>query len=226
VYVDTASRLGCRRAFTKVELLVMIAIVAIAAVLVLPAFVKVSNKSVRIGCLDNLKQVGVSFLLWSADNGGHYPMYYSTNIFGATLLPNAANAFCYFQVMSNELNTPKVVVCPSDKRVWATNFWPDFNNQNISYFVGLDADETRPQMLLAGDRNLTNGLPPVNGVLAATTNQLVGWTKEMHSGQGCILLTDNSVQEMASSAVRKLSSTAMQDVIARTGMVTNRLILP
>ena len=63
--------------------------------------------------------------------------------------------------MSNELNSPKVLACPSDGKSKATSFYPPgsvsgaFNQKDhLSYFAGLDAQETRPQTILSGDRNL------------------------------------------------------------------------
>ena len=59
----------------------------------------------------------------------------------------------HFQVMSNELNTPVILVCPSDVRGFARDF-SSLRNANISYFVNLDAGEATPAMPLCGDRNL------------------------------------------------------------------------
>ncbi len=65
-----------------------------------------------------------------------------------------------FDVMSNELSTPKVVICPADDRTAKTNFGADFTNvvtggnYSVSYFAGRDADETMPKMFLTGDRNI------------------------------------------------------------------------
>ena len=51
-----------------------------------------------------------------------------------------ADTFRHFQVMSNELSTPKILVCPADTRVAAANF-VRLKNQNVSYFVGLEASD-------------------------------------------------------------------------------------
>jgi len=74
--------------------------------------------------------------------------------------------------MSNELTTPKILVCPADKeKVPATSFGAGFSDTNSSYFVSLDASETYPQTFLTGDRNLAvAGKAAQPGTLVLTTN--------------------------------------------------------
>ncbi|MDB6020760.1 MAG: hypothetical protein JWQ04_617 [Pedosphaera sp.] len=159
-------------ALTLLELVVIIAVIAIAAGLFLPATTHSCCKAVRIKCVSNLKQVGLAFRIWSGDNGDHFPMTY-TNSAGVPLYADP-KAFLYFQVMSNELSNPQVLICPDDEhRRAATNFTTDFDSTHISYFVGLDSDETRPQSFLAGDSHIMNGAKPINGLLEVTANQPV-----------------------------------------------------
>ena len=89
------------------------------------------------------------------------------------------------------------------------------SNSNLSYFIGLDAQDTNPQMFLIGDRNLTNGPLPPNRILTLNTNFPVGWTRELHRYRGNIGLADGSVQQFSGSAL----STACQSS-------TNRLAFP
>jgi prepilin-type N-terminal cleavage/methylation domain-containing protein/prepilin-type processing-associated H-X9-DG protein len=59
-----------RRAFTLLELLVVIAIIAILAALMLSALSSAKAKGQSTGCLNNVRQLGISYQIYADDNHG------------------------------------------------------------------------------------------------------------------------------------------------------------
>src|SRR5712664_2579674 len=156
------------RAFALFEALVVLAVVAaLAATAILPRMAH-HGCSGRIKCVNNLKQVGLAFRVWALDNNDKYPMQVSITNGGTMELIGITGVSSHFLVMSNELSTPKILFCPqeTDKNrqpattfagtvpVGSVNQVPFTNDNNITYFVGLDGIGTSPQMVLTGDRNL------------------------------------------------------------------------
>jgi prepilin-type N-terminal cleavage/methylation domain-containing protein len=172
------------RGFTLTELLVVIVVLAIVALVLLPAISSGPHGPMKINCVNNMKQVGLAFRIWEGDNGGKYPMQVSVPNGGAMELAVRGDVSAIFRVMSNELSTTKVLVCPQDrKRTAATDFAGGLSDANISYFVGLDAEDTIfPQMVLSGDDNLdVNGVRVRPGILNLSTNAPVEWTEKVVS---------------------------------------------
>jgi hypothetical protein len=154
----------------------------------------------RISCHNNQKSIGLSFRLWAEDHDEKYPAQVSVTNGGVMELAAQGAAFPTFLAMSNELSTPKILFCPGDRNRRLVATFATLADTNLSYFVNLDADETAPQGLLLGDRNLaTNNVALKPGLAMLSTNSLVSWTAELHAHQGNVTLADGSVQQLNDS---------------------------
>jgi type II secretory pathway pseudopilin PulG len=212
-------------AMTMIEVLMVLAAVMVLAAIALPALLgshtsMAPARATRIQCVNNLKQVGLSFRVWEGDNGDKYPMSISETNGGTIEYITGTNAWRHFQVMSNELMTPKILFCPAEsdhRRTVGTNFYK-LDNRNLSYFVGTVSNETNPQLILSGDHNITNGTPVKNGVLELTTSRPAGWSTEMHKSVGNLGLADGSVQQVSISG--------LQTTVTSAGVDTNLLQMP
>ena len=137
-----------------------------------------------------------------------------------------------FLCASNELSTPKILFCPSEYesslRQAASSFAgpsattvasqiPYTNDMNVSYFIGVDAIETYPQMFLTGDHNVGGNLNPptiayqsgvanvtpfISGGTNFTAGQGPGFMDNMHSKQGNVGMADGSVQGWSRSRLQ------------------------
>ncbi len=99
-----------RKKFTLIELLVVIAIIAILAAMLLPALSKAREKARCISCVNNAKQLNLSFMLYKDSSEGYFPPY----TWNATA-SNWLNLNC-FRLLINEgyINDRKTsLMCPS-----------------------------------------------------------------------------------------------------------------
>lgn len=95
----------------------------------------------RISCVNNLQQIGIAFHVWGPDYNYRFPWQVSTNEGGTKELcqPDKdgfdLNSFRHFQVMSNELSTPLVLICPSDRQKKPAANFGSLAASNVSYRI-------------------------------------------------------------------------------------------
>jgi hypothetical protein len=139
-----------------VSLVLCVPVIILSAML-LPALSKAKDKAQSISCINNMKQVGLAFRTFAIDNDGNFPFNVSTNKGGTLELSLPAsdgfdrNAVFHFQVMSNELSTPKILVCPADSKKQPALDFLSLQPVNVSYQVrsGTNIVETNPEEILA-----------------------------------------------------------------------------
>ena len=94
------------------------------------ALAKARERAMQIECVNNLKQLGLSCKVWALDNGEVFP----TNVL----------------LMTNEMSTPKILVCPADTAHQAAKDWASWSAANCSYdYLAAGApDGENPQRVL------------------------------------------------------------------------------
>jgi competence protein ComGC len=213
------------RAFTLAEVSFVIVVLLVLAVLALPFFARARARSPRIDCVNNQKNIGTAYRIWANEHGETVPSLQSVANGGWREFLSNANqgviSWTNYEIMRNEISNPKIVICPSDKRSPAANFTNKFGNDNVSYFVGVGANDFYPQSIAGGDRNLGPGPEPgsdygysprtgkgndVNIPINAASNSVL-WSLKIHSagyaaGAGNILLGDGSSQQCSSASFR------------------------
>ncbi len=234
-----------------VELLVVVAIIALLAALLLPSLARAKEHAKRIQCVSNLKQIVIAFRLFSLDRLDYFPWHTDPSE-GGTYGTSSGQGWSNYLAASNELVTPKILRCPSDASTKANAFeWSDdtdgFANSasrgnSLSYFTGLDGYETIPATMMAGDRNIVGSISgqctsvcPKPGVAARNPNGKItalSWTNGIHEFQGHIAISDSSVQRTRAPQLRELTASALAAIRAGpektiTGAIPdNHILLP
>jgi type II secretory pathway pseudopilin PulG len=220
-------------AMTLVEAIVVIGVIGLVVLMLLPTVCGPTRRVLANTCSNNLKQLATAMKVWEGDNNDKFPMGLSVTNGGTKELMETTEAWRVFQVMSNEISTPKILFCPQDST--RTNFARDFGEDlknKISYFIGMVADDSDPQSLLSGDDNfLLKNLPVSNGNLNIFSNSAIDWDSSRHfsrikqdwftttrTNYGYLMLADGSVQASTDSGLKIY--------IQQSNVVTNRFAIP
>lgn len=227
-----------KRAFTLVELLVVIGVVALILGLMPCSISRAKPKAQRIKCSSNLKQIALAFKMFAGDHDEKLPweVYSAQNPDGPR-----QPVWQYFQAISNELGSAKTLMCPGDV-VRQPNRSSDFtdgmdglansNRQNlaVSYFLGTSVSSNQPNAILVGDRNLSP-----DGTASLYTSRLAQpmmvatntiWNREPgqahHDNAGNYALADGSVQQASTERLQEALRLARDSY----GTNANRLLFP
>jgi len=209
------------RAWTLIELLVVLGVIAILAAMVdFGPSPRAKRLAKRVQCVSNLKEIGLAYRIRGGDSEPDLHIQVPVRAGGVKELVESGNALASYLAMSNEITSPKILVCPSDKnRITATNFPIVFDRQNLSYFVGVDATDVTPDSWLSGDDNLeVDGTVVKTGLFQFSSNAPIVWTSARHVFSGNIGLADGSVQSA--------NNTNLLMLVNQTGLATNRLAIP
>lgn len=121
--------------FTLLELLVVMAIIAVLAALLLPGMTRAREAGRATACLSNLRQLGIALQLYVQDNQNHLPCMRDKSLTTTNDLPSPD------VVLSHYAGSPKVFRCPSDFRQVFETTGSSYSWNNL--LNGQDADHLK-----------------------------------------------------------------------------------
>ncbi|MEW6303690.1 MAG: DUF1559 domain-containing protein [Verrucomicrobiota bacterium] len=149
----TRSNSRTQQAFTLVEMLVVIAILAILASLLLPALARAKDKGRQAFCQNSLRQVGLAFQLYHGDYDDQFPAPGSKQRYGPQ--PEDWIWWQYGRGVSNSSIAkfvsgfnPKLFTCPSDREAQDLQAQGSITNEPYRYSYALTSYD------LQGEQNL------------------------------------------------------------------------
>ena len=134
--------------------------------------------------------------MWQTDHHDSFPWQVSATNGGTMELNEEGNVFPHFRTLAEFKLSPTLFVCPTDKSRKTAHSVTNVANENISYFLNLDAGTNTPvAIILIGDRNLQiDGRPARPGLFNATTNHDLSWTRDLHRVGGNLGFADGHVE--------------------------------
>ncbi|MGH7978258.1 MAG: type II secretion system protein [Limisphaerales bacterium] len=101
-----------RNAFTLIELLIVIAIIAILSAILLPVLTQARQRAWTVQCISNLRQIGMGMKMFADDNGELYPES-GADIYWNAIDPVTGKASWMQQIYSYTMNT-NIYNCPGN----------------------------------------------------------------------------------------------------------------
>jgi hypothetical protein len=199
------------RAFTKLDMMIVIGTLVMLAVLLVYLRPRAFRpRAARINCVSNLKQVGLGFRMWSNDHGELFPWQVPVANGGTEELAHLPYAFLHYLAASNELNSPIILKCPDDAGRTRASAFDAPLHLSLSYFAGLNANETKPATILAGDRNVSTNSSVMVGLLTVQDVNDLQVTPGLHQTYVNVGLADGSVAQLKPEDLRRTSAAEMK----------------
>ena len=188
-------------------------VVLLLASMLLPALGKAKAKANRLKCANNLKQISVAHISFSAENDGfpwQLPPPAKKQLFGISRgMDKSVGGIFGLEEMKQELWTAKVLVSPCDPARASANeelemLWESYNTkggnpmpaEGISYVLCEGADDLLYDTVLSLTRNLSSAdLANATWLGADSDSSHPNTMEGLNFSQGQLARTDGSVQQ-------------------------------
>lgn len=205
--------------FTRTEFAISAVAIILVAAVAIPGLANTRNRSQRATCVDNLRLIGQGVQLWGVDHENNPPWQVNQLEGGTRPRAGFKPAAVWFELswLSNQLVTPKILVCPSDaiKAKSVADNWGTLPNGGYrsvayrdnatSYALSVHSSLSNPNSFVFADRNLrpdnfagatcSLGFNNISSITRAPLS-LAAWTNAIHGFSGNLLTADGRVLEL------------------------------
>ena len=198
--------------FTLIELMVVVAIIAILASLLLPALNRTRDQAKTITCLNNVNQLGAGSIMYGVDYNDYIPPYAPNTVDAWTTLTYDYISDKKVRFVTRSTAPAKVMICPSDLHM------PECAHPNLVHLsYGANINLTHPndtinakrpplkfvkipqptQMLMIGETSGTVANADINGHFACQ------WSlcRESHSNSMCVVMISGNARTLTAHQV-------------------------
>jgi prepilin-type N-terminal cleavage/methylation domain-containing protein len=139
-----------KKCFTLIELLIVIAIIALLASMLLPALRRTREVAKKAACSNNLKQTGLSLLMYAGDFDGRTPPSYAPSTLNGVARDYTWHGFIMEHAdIDNKMKTSSIFICPSH----SLKLEPESNREDGVYTYSGNE-------IIFGDRPSVGSIPP------------------------------------------------------------------
>jgi hypothetical protein len=192
-------RISSTQAITRTEVLAIVFVVCIGLGFV-PRLARLTAKTARVKCVNNLKNVALAYRVFATDFDGHFPFETPTAKGGTFEWSN--NIVAQFLALTNELTTPLILNCPTRTIPQpSVRSWPSLNRSNISYYIALSARPEQTNLILTGDAGFSvDGALATNRLVQITRANRIEYPRRFHGDADAanVAMSDGSVHQFPS----------------------------
>lgn len=174
-------------------------------------------------CMANLKQAALGQLVWANDHSGSNATLFAAGVPAKDgglreLATVQKDAVSFYVALSNEIQSPKILACPAERKVVPADDFNSLTSAGISYFLNVDATTLQPSVALQGDAKLSFLMNTPAKPVTLSADSKMEWDRSVHErigkGVGNLALSDGSVMRANPPELREAFTSSAGGTIA------------